>query len=105
MKKIIAGVLLVSLVGCMAALKDPASEATEPAPQSPKKAAYLVDMCSPENLPRFPKRPTLTKKELQGLSEDQMDERIKRHISNLEKYIDTLVNVIVDTRNRVERCR
>lgn len=89
----------------MAALKDPASESTEPSPQPPKKAAYLVDMCSPENLPRFSKRPTLTKKELQGLNEDQMDERIKRHIANLERYIDTLVNVIVDTRNRVERCR
>lgn len=65
----------------------------------------MIDGCSPENMPPYPKRPKLNKRELADLTIQQMDTRIQSHITAMDYHIDILEAVIEKTRQRVDRCR
>uniref|UniRef100_A0AAU7PFX9 O-spanin n=1 Tax=Burkholderia phage vB_BgluM-SURPRISE13 TaxID=3159457 RepID=A0AAU7PFX9_9VIRU len=105
MKKIVTGVLFAFLVAC----------ATPPKKTEPDKTQeyithqnrVMVDMCDQENMPRYPRRPTIDKQKLQTLSveDGSLDSYIQDYIDRLNKYIDILANVILKTRQRVEQCR
>lgn len=104
MKKIIIAFAFLFLMSCAAIKKQ--TEPPQPnTPSEKKKNSHLVDLCSYENLPRYPFRPKLYPSELQNLTEEQMDVRIKEHIRSLDKQIDKMEAVVVETRKRVEMCR
>lgn len=96
--------LCLTLPSCAPVAKKK-EEAEKPQVLVFKRNSYMIDMCDPENMPRFPYRPKLSSKELSILSEKEMDEKIRQHIVALEAHIDLLENVIVKTRQRVELCR
>jgi hypothetical protein len=105
MKRLMTGVLFVFLAACASNPKK-----TEP----DKNQEYIthqnrmmVDMCDQENMPRFPRRPQIDRQKLKSLNVDngEMDAYVQDFIDRQNKYIDTLVNVIAKTRQRVDQCR
>lgn len=103
--------LLIWVVVALAGSCTPLTKKSEPE----ENKTYIINKSSPrqvtdercdyENLPRFPNRPKLNPRELSKMTEAEMDVRIKQHIKNLERHIDTLESVIVRTRNRFDQCR
>lgn len=105
MKKILTGVVFIALAACTSMTRQEPTEQTD-RHKEPKRNTYLVDMCDPASMPKFkirPKRPT--SKELASMTEAQMDERIKSYILAMDKHVDGLEEVILQTRRRVELCR
>lgn len=104
MKKLAITFIFVMLGSC-ANIRKPQETEDKAAIAEKKKNSHLVDLCSYENLPRFPYRPKLYPQELKNLTEEQMDARIKAHIKALDEHIDKVENTVVETRRRVEMCR
>lgn len=105
MKKIFTGVLFIILAACTTAVRQDQQEQSDRR-KDPKRNTYMVDMCDPANMPKFRHRPLKpTAKEIASLSEAQMDERIKAYIVAMDKHVDSLEEVILQTRRRVELCR
>lgn len=104
MKKLILLLMFFFLSSCSLTTRQSDSEEKEQYITN-RKGIQLIDLCSTENLPRYPYRPKITAREIKKLSETQMDERIKKHIADLEAHIDKIEDVVVETRKRVEACR
>lgn len=105
MKKFATGIIFVFMVACTPMPKRNQTQSEKNDQYITNKNKHMVDLCDPENMPRFPRRPKLTSKEIKNLPQQEMDDRVMQHIRNLENHIDTLENVIVQTRRRVELCR
>lgn len=105
MKKLLIWVAIALVGSCTPVPKK--SEPEETKTYIINKSNRQVDLylCDYENLPRFPNRPKLNPRELSKMTEAEMDARIKQHIKNMERHIDTLESVIVRTRNRFDQCR
>jgi hypothetical protein len=104
MKNFILFVVLLLLSSCALTTRQSDSEEKEQYITN-RKGIQLIDLCSTENMPRYPYRPKITAREIKKLTEAQMDERIKKHIADLEAHIDKVEEVVVETRKRVEACR
>jgi hypothetical protein len=105
MKKLIVFIVLLLLTSCMYVPRKEEPKEIEQYIIVKKNHAYVIDMCTKENMPRYPNRPKLKAEELKDLSEAEMDKRIKKHIDDLEKHIDVVEGVILKTRRLVEDCR
>lgn len=102
MKKLILTLLMMMVASCATPDKP---EPIERIKYVAAKNSYIIDLCSRENMPRYPNRPKLTSRDIKNLTEAQMDEKIKAHIEALESHIDKLEGIVLETRKRVDLCR
>lgn len=105
MKKFVTGVLFGLLAACATPPKKTEPDKTQEYITHPNRV--MVDMCDQENMPRYPRRPTIDKQKLKTLSADDgsLDAYIQDYMDRQNKYIDILMGVILKTRQRVEQCR